>query len=356
MSTMTTPTTTTNRKFGRVRPVAHGPGLKLSRYISLSRLPTPPATIDYSKPATTALSMVYLNDQLGSCVPAGIAHDIGIFTANADGTPATFTDEQIETIYSDISGYVPGDPSTDRGCDEVAAVNLWRQRGFFGHQIAGWIEVDATNQDHVRAAEFVLENLFFGIELPDPWVEVQDSGFVWDDGTPNPQNGHCVVACGYDAAGIQVDTWGLIGTLTWGALQRDVIAASGGQLLTVLTTEAISRASAKTPSGFDWEQLVDDFNALGGGLDKSTVLASTSTSNVSEFPMLSPDEVTALRKRLGMDTNTMTQHQLADERAREYTSEYHAARIAILRQISKRADVSSLADIGAVIDSFVDRH
>lgn len=165
----------------------------MSRYMNLSGLPAPPAIIDYTGPARSPLSNVYCNDSIGCCVVSGMAHLVGLFTGNAGGPPLTLTDAQIIALYSAIGGYVPGDPSTDNGCDEVLALGYWQQHGapIGSHQIAGWLAIDPTNVREVQTAMWLFENLFFGIELPDEWVNINSSGFVWDAGTPNPNNGHC---------------------------------------------------------------------------------------------------------------------------------------------------------------------
>lgn len=257
------------KRFGRNRPIAHGPRLRLARYmLPLSGLGAQlPNTVDYTVKAVDPLSQMYLNDSLGDCVIAGMAHLAGLFCANADGTPLVLTDDQIIALYGAIGGYVPGNPNTDNGCDEITALNYWVQNGLTGdgnHKIAGSLVVDPTNIAEVQTAMWLFENLFFGIELPDSWVNVQSPGFIWASDTPNPNNGHCVVGCGFDDTGIQVDTWGMIGTLTYGALSANAGSAAGGEVHTVLSLDSIAQASGKAPSGFDWDQLVKDFEAIGG--------------------------------------------------------------------------------------------
>lgn len=257
----------TTHRLGRNRPIAHGPRLRLSRYLHAAVLPAAPASVDYTPAAHAALVQMYKNDQLGDCVPAAMAHLVGLFTGNAGGPPVLYTDQQVVALYSAIGGYVPGNPNTDQGCDEVTALNYWTQHGApaGSHQVAGWLAVDPTNVAEVKAALWLFENLFFGIELPDTWTQIQSSGFVWDVGTPNPSNGHCVCGVGFNAAGIQVSTWGMIGTLTWAALARNVgLHSSGGELYVVLSQDSIAKATAKAPSGMSWTQLVADFAAIGG--------------------------------------------------------------------------------------------
>lgn len=251
---------------GRRRPSPHTQKLYFSRYAS--KLPAPPATVNYAPKALAALRQMYDNDQLGDCVIAGGYHAEGVVTGNASGTPFVATLAQVIKDYGAIGGYVPGEPSTDQGCDEQTALNYWQQKGFAnGSKLTAWLAVDASNKAQVQQAMWLFENLFFGLELPDAWVNPFPSadGFVWDvspDGT-DPDNGHCVVGVGYDARGIQVATWALLGTLTYAALEY-ATPGRQGELYVLLTADLIAKGQAKSPSGFDWATLVQDFDALGG--------------------------------------------------------------------------------------------
>lgn len=256
-------------KLGRRRPVALGPRLSLKNYL-LKSLPAPPPNCDYRGRAFKALSQMYLNNTLGDCVIAGMAHVVGVLTSNA-GDPAIYTDAEITSLYSAIGGYVPGDPSTDNGCDELTALNYWKTNGVpdagLAHKIAGYIAIDPSNNDEVRTALWLFENLFFGIELPDAWITPfpDVSGFTWDVAGPaNPNNGHCVIGCGYTTRGVTIDTWGIAGVMTNLAIAEYCSASNGGALYSVLSADQIAAAHTKAPNGFDFTQLQADLQAIGG--------------------------------------------------------------------------------------------
>lgn len=256
-----------NFKMGRKRPVSRGPRFRLKNYC-LQSLPPPPAICDYTVAAAPALAEMYDNDQLGDCVIAGIGHVVGVLTGNA-GKPFIIPDADIISLYSAIGGYVPGNPATDQGCDEVTALNYWENNGAAGHKIAGWMSVDATNQLESRTALYLFENLYLGVELPDAWINPvpQGPGFVWDvAGDPNPNNGHCFIAAGYDNAGFTIDTWGMLGTLTNAAMSKYAGQSGGGELYVVISEDAIDKAKQKAPNGFDFTQLVADFDSMGGSV------------------------------------------------------------------------------------------
>ena len=188
--------------FGRKHPVVIGPHLRLSNYLRGS-LPTPPASCDWTAAALKAIAQMYGNDVLGDCVIAAGYHIEGVETGNA-GDMFIATEAQIEKDYGSIGGYVPGDPSTDQGCDEVTAMNWWAANGFADKvKPLGWISVDPTNKTEVMQALYLFENCMFGVDLPDAWVNPMPSasGFIWDAaGSPDPENGHGFNGAGYDSA------------------------------------------------------------------------------------------------------------------------------------------------------------
>ena len=71
-------------------------------------------------------------------------------------------------------------------------------------------------------------------------------------GNPDPDNGHCIVGAGYTSAGVQIDTWAMMGTITWAALQKYCAASVGGELYVMLTPDQLQKAAAKAPNGFAW--------------------------------------------------------------------------------------------------------
>jgi hypothetical protein len=263
------PTSKPAFRLGRTRPVSRGPRFSLGNYL-MRGIAAPPPACDYSKPAAAALSNIYENDKLGDCVIAGIGHVVGVLTGGA-GKCFVYTNQQIIALYSAIGGYIPGDPSTDRGCDEVTALNYWENNGapVGTNRIAGWLAVNASDPTEWRTALWLFENLYFGMELPDAWIKPMPaaSGFVWDAaGAPDPNNGHCVVGVGYSAKGVSIDSWGMTGLITDAAIAKYATPKAHGDLYTVVSQAGINKATQKAPNGFDWSQLIADFDSMGGGV------------------------------------------------------------------------------------------
>jgi hypothetical protein len=254
-------------KFGRKRPKFAGPQFRLRNYLRAS-LPSPPTSVDYSGPAASILSDIMGNDRLGDCTCAGAYHIAGVETANA-GDPFHATLLQVVQDYSAVSGYVPGNESTDNGADEVTCMNYWTNHGFAnGTKLSGWLAVDATNLTELMTALWLFENLYFGLECPDTYTNPFPSGngFTWGPGTPDPEQGHCIVGVGYNSSGVLISTWGMIGTWLWPAVHQLAIPSAGGAAYVWLTPDQIAKAALKAPNGVAWTDLLSDFDSMGGNV------------------------------------------------------------------------------------------
>lgn len=253
-------------KMGRRRPVALGPRFQFGQFLRAS-LPPAPTSSDYTAPARAVLDDVMLNDQLGDCVIAAGDHLVGLETSNC-GTAFHATRDQIVADYSAIGGYVLGDESTDQGCDEETAFAYWQNHGFAnGTKLLGWLGVDPTNVEEIKSAMWLFENLFFGVELPDAWVDPfpSGSGFTWDAaGAAVPENGHAFLGVGHSTSGVLIDTWGMIGTVTYKAIAKYCSRGVGGQLFVLLTSDQVAKGQAKAPNGVAWADLVVAFDSIGG--------------------------------------------------------------------------------------------
>lgn len=246
-------------KFGRKRPAVVAEKTPFWGAL-MATLPTPPNAANYVAP-NSLLGWMMMNDTLGDCTVAQAGHATGIWEANAK-RPFVFPDSEIIPFYSAVSGYVLGDPTTDNGADEVTVMNYWRSHGLFrdgSHKLSAWSPVDAADELDIKTALWLFESISLCAELPDAWVAAMDgmeSGFTWNiAGPPNPNNGHCFSACGFNAKGIIIETWGMWGLLTWAALAKYCVPAAGGAAYALLGKDALLTATAKTPGGYDYTQL-----------------------------------------------------------------------------------------------------
>jgi hypothetical protein len=254
-------------KFGRNRPPADAPKKIALSWFQIATSPAAPATCDYSPAALPALTNPYMNKQLSCCIVSGYYHCLGVWSANATGVPFVATDDQIVKDYSAISGYQPGNDFSDTGCNESDAISYFeRVPAADGSTLAAALSVDARKADEVRSCVYDFEHVYLCLELPDGYVQPFPSvnGYVWSTGTPNPQQGHCIMACGYNADGLIVCSWGLMGILTWAALAELATAQNGGTCYALLNQDIVDRAQGKSPLGLDWTALTNAFDGLNG--------------------------------------------------------------------------------------------
>lgn len=257
IKTLIHPMTGQQVKLGRRRP----PSYLRRRSVAFERfvgeaLPTPPTGgCNYaSKAAMPALRNIFGNDTLGDCVIAMRAHAVGVFTANA-GDPFVYSQDQVIGMYSQDCGYVPDQPETDQGCDELTVFQDWKVGK--QHTIVGYVTLDPKNVVQFETAMWLFENLCFAVELPDEWITPFPSkdDFTWDvAGDPNPSNGHAFLGVAYSptAKHVVIDTWGMLGCMTYAAMAKYACEAAGGGLYSVLSQDIIVRAKQKAPNGFNW--------------------------------------------------------------------------------------------------------
>ena len=256
-----------NVKLGRNRPPASArTKLRLADF-RVPSVTAVPNVVDYSGPAMACLTNPYLNTQLGCCIVAGYYHVLGVLTANANGAPFIATDDQIVADYSAISGYVPGSDATDQGCDEDTAIQYWMGTpAADGSVLSGSIEIDPSNEAEVKEAIYLFEHLYLAFEVPDADLNPPPSGngFAWGTGMPDPNNGHCIMAFGYDTNGVSIDSWGLLGSESWGGLGDLFKAGAGGSCKVLLNADILARAQGRSPLGMDWSALTEAFDRING--------------------------------------------------------------------------------------------
>src|ERR1700728_968509 len=253
----------------------HSTGTPPARFADFipKKLPGVPLVLDLTPKAMPALDLIYLNYTLGDCLPAGNQHLAGVWTGNASGAPTMFTDAQTDANYTGMSGgeFNPSDPSTDQGCEPLVAIEWWRTNGLLpdgSHKIAGYLSLDPNNRVQLRSAIWLFGGgVGFALDLPDPYINPAPaaSGFTWDvAGEPDPENGHWIVSAGYNAKGVTIATWGMLGTFTYEALGDYCPLSAGGELYAMISQDALNAAMAKAPNGLDWAQMKTYFDGAGG--------------------------------------------------------------------------------------------
>lgn len=231
--------------------------LCLAKYLDPTALPTPPSAIDYGGKVTNWEMLG--NNSLGDCTIAALLHAIMLWNSQ-EGIEISFTDAIAISLYSQLCGYVPGDPSTDNGGVELDILNTWRKSNLGGCTLLGYVSVDPTNWEHVKIAHWLSGTLYMGLSLP---VSAQDED-EWSDtsGEPGTWGGHAVISCAYSDLVSQKLT-----CVTWGqekVMTQEWLARYCDELYAPITAAWFDK-SGKAPNGFNVDQLQADLAALTGG-------------------------------------------------------------------------------------------
>lgn len=246
-------------KLGKLAPRVDKRTLRLARY--MTDLPAAPASMDVSSALPADLGMM-LNDHLGDCTCAGMAHAVQTWTA-CNGGIVTLSDADVLRAYEEACGYSPSDPSTDQGGVELDVLNYFRSVGIGGHKIGAFASIDPKNREHLKAAIWLFGGVYIGVALPIS-AQTQD---VWriaiagteGDPTPGSWGGHCVfVPPIYDADGLACITWGQTKRMTW-----EWWDAYCDEAYALLSPDWV-QPGKDAPSGFDLAALQADLAAVIG--------------------------------------------------------------------------------------------
>jgi hypothetical protein len=246
-------------KLGRLPNVPTKPRLRLGSFIDHQELGAPQPSVNWysSVPAWP----MYANDSIGDCTIAEVGHQIGSSStyATVTGRELLFSDTEIISMYSAVTGYVPGDESTDQGAVIQDVLAYWRKTGLAGHKIDAFAEVDVSNRAEILQAVAAFGSLDLGHTVTQGDMDAFTAGEPWDTaGDPAVLGGHSTELVGYDATYGYLVTWGQVQRFTWRWWSARVDEA----WLAILP-EWIA-ASGAAPSGFDLYGLGEELHTLTG--------------------------------------------------------------------------------------------
>jgi hypothetical protein len=248
----------TTFKLGKHAPKFDKRTLLFGKYLTAALQPPPPA-VDYSKPV--AVWPMMGNDTYGDCTCAAAGHMIEEWTANT-GTEKTLSNAQILVAYNHFAK-----GNADAGASMLDVLKYWRKTGIGGDKITAFVQLEPKDDIQARDAVNIFGNCYIGVALPNfavapdtnfldtPWV-VPPQGPV-GDAAPNPKNGHCIPAVGYDARNLYVVTWGALKSMSW-----QFFDAYMDEAFAVLSGDWISTKVGTSPSGFDMAALQKDLAAV----------------------------------------------------------------------------------------------
>jgi hypothetical protein len=206
---------------------------------------------------------MYGNDTCGDCTIATVGHALQATSLYGAGTEVRLPDDAILSKYEALSGYVPGDDSTDTGLVVQDVLNDWRKNGIEGHKALAFAGIDPDDFDTVRQAIDLFGWVYLGITVTQSAMNQANSRQPWDV-VPNPGpvlGGHAIPAGSYDqtaASEFMVVTWGQLQAMTKAFWSRYV-----DECWAVILPEWVNAVGA-TPTGLDLYSLGEDFASLTG--------------------------------------------------------------------------------------------
>jgi hypothetical protein len=180
-------------KLGKLAPKKNKKTLMFAKFLPKIALPAPPEKAFWEYRIPPATIGMFLNDEIGDCTIAEVAHHIMLMTAHT-GTMVVPTDDEVQAMYSAISGYVPGNESTDTGCAITDVLNYWQTKGLAGHKIDGWASLDPANIAQRNLATYLFGGCSVGIQCPASAQTQFSAGQTWSVVPGDTiQGGHCIM-------------------------------------------------------------------------------------------------------------------------------------------------------------------
>lgn len=196
----------------------------------------------YHQDYTNFNAPMYVNDQLGDCVPAGMGHSIGAWTKYGQGVETLFSDNQIIGLYSAVGGYVPGDPNTDQGTDPATALAYMRSHGLAGHKIDAYAQIRNLTWAGLTTALKLYGSVGLAVNLPQSAEDQFNYGLPWTVDRSSPiLGGHWITLQGFmpgmnsgrvatwgePGHHVQMAWWNHYGVEAWAMYSRDFMAPTG---------------------------------------------------------------------------------------------------------------------------------
>lgn len=210
------------RKLGKLAPKHDPRTFRMSAPLARA-LPVIPPSANWAQGVQWPM---WCNDRLGCCTAVSVASAIRTWTGAAQA-PILLSDDEVVANYAATSDYVPGEPATDRGAVELDVLNQWIRDGLSmpGTQpgrsyLTAYGSIDPRNQQAVQRAVAFLGGLYIGLSLPE-WCCETDDDWIYDPQRDNTiAGGHAVWLHGYDATGLELNTWGMTRRMSWDFLAR----------------------------------------------------------------------------------------------------------------------------------------
>lgn len=254
----TTSTATSEFKLGKLPARPDAVSFKLTKYLEPRLLPTPPTHFGHD--SGVAPWQMLGNDRVGDCVIAGGLHETMLWTKNGSHEAAVSTEAAI-TNYSAITGYVPGQPDTDKGTDMAVAASYRRHTGLADasghrHKIAAYLALTPGDVQEHLLAMYLFGAIGVGVKFPESAMQQFRDHQPWDVVPGSPiEGGHYIPAVARRSGHFVIVTWGREQAMTDAFLQE-----YNDESYAYVSKEYLRQG--RSPEGFNMTQLRADLAAL----------------------------------------------------------------------------------------------
>jgi hypothetical protein len=242
----------------------------LSNYVNLE-LPSPPPHFRHPHPPRWE---DYDNSKYGNCVFAGACHETLLWEHEGGYPDAPFTTETVLQEYSTVSGFVRGDPTTDRGSSVTRAAAYRRQTGIIDaegkrHKIDAYAKLRLRSMSYLRSALWVLGAVGLGFQFPDYAMKQFSAGEPWE--VKKSLWGSIVgdeITGGHYVAAIGIAPNGNIICVSWGREQEmtpEFYLKFADECVAYLDLDRLNQTTKLSPEGFNEERLRKDLYAVSTG-------------------------------------------------------------------------------------------
>lgn len=206
------------------------------------------------------------NDALGDCTAAGLLNHMRAVATLGGYQVQADTDDAVR-FYAESTGYMPGEPATDRGGVEVDVLAFAARVGirlYSGEYFPLWGSVDPQDRNALALVMAAMGGVYLGVQLAQSDMNqiaasngvcvLDTNNGTYGDPTPGSAGGHCAVGWDYtdlsDAGTVGLLTWGSTATrCTWDWLRSRIMEAHG------LVWPQLTLASGLYPTGPDIDAL-----------------------------------------------------------------------------------------------------
>jgi len=250
-----------NYRFGKLPARPDAIKHKFGSFFHPAELPTP--TLVFGRPDLIKDWGMLANDRHSCCVFSGALHETMLWRAWSGAEIPTFTDANVLSDYSAVTGYDPNDPSTDRGADMQRAASYRKKIGIIDaagqrHKVAAYVSLKAGDVDQLALAAFMFGAVGLGVEMPSNAMDQFEQGEPWNPVSGSRiEGGHYIPVIGRNHAGnFLIVTWGRLHAITPAFVSKYM-----DEGVVYLSLEQL-RGTGLSPRGFDKVALAKALNEV----------------------------------------------------------------------------------------------